>query len=118
MRNTELETKFKIKLEKTSNPKNQFKIQTEVDENDGDYLLSESLLSVEKFEIILPVIKAINTGELNSFGDSKRDDYVMPDECEDLFYDIAPSSEYGGHDLCICSLIYYDENGNSFDVIL
>jgi hypothetical protein len=117
MLENEFEEKFNIKLKKNSK-KNIVSITLEIDENDGDYNEKTSELDIPTFEKLLPVLKAIKSRKFNSIGDNKRDDYIVPEDLEDDWNDIEPSVEYGGHDLCILDLVFYNENGEAFDIKL
>jgi len=117
MKINKLIEKYGIKAKAASKRKNIFEIKTEIDENDGDYLESTTILDISEFELLLPVLRAIESGEFTATGDcSHRDDYTIPEECEDAFYDIDPSGEYGGHDLCIEYINFYDEDGVEYEI--
>jgi len=109
MKIEEIENKFNVSAKKSSKT-NIFVIKTESDTNDGDYIESTSEYDIEDFERILPVLQAISSGEFNSYGDCKRDNYEVSEELEDELYDLLPRSEYGAHDLSITEIVFYDEN--------
>jgi hypothetical protein len=117
MLKNEFENKFGVKSEGFMQ-RDVILITIEMDENDGDYNEKTSELSLEDFEMILPVLKEIESGKFNSIGDCKRDNYEVPVEVEDLWNEICPYGEYGGHDLCIIDLKFIDENGASYIIKL
>lgn len=107
-----------IGLTKLGKRTDEFEIHLEMDMNDGDYVRSCNSMSKEDFIALYPILVAIKNGEYTSTGECKRDDYEVPDDLEDLWFNYIPSSEYGGHNLEITRLTYFDEDGVEYGVSL
>ena len=116
----QLTPKISITLKTIEQPKNLFQVAFELDTNDGDYIYSTSVLTVEEFIEAYPLLEAVNDGTLSGIGEycSDRSSYIIPEELEDIAYDLFPRGEYGGHNLDITSLQYFDADGILFDVQL
>ena len=106
-----------LNLTKNNNTiKDTFRLEIEGDENDGDYKTQVTTFSTfEELKLYLSLISKLGK-EITSTGVQDRDDYTPTEEESDLIYDICPHNEYGMHDLNVQEFVYFDENGDKFDV--
>jgi len=99
----------------SSTIKDTFVLTIEGDENDGDYKTEVTQFGYEELKDYLSLISKIGD-IITCNGDMDRDDYKPTEKEDDQMYDICPYSEYGMHDLNIDSFVYYDTDGEEFDV--
>ncbi len=113
----EMENKFNgLKMKRSKSIKDTFRLTVQGDENDGDYKTEvTSFESYKELEKYLSLISKIGK-EITTIGDMDRDDYELTEEESELMYEICPYSEYGLHSLEVEEFVYFDENGDSFDI--
>lgn len=113
-----------MELKKTK-PKyqNQVHIVTKGEQNDGDYIIETSILTIEEFKILEPHLYELlppATGNRCNFDaeDKRLEEIGAPENIVDLYDCLIelPCGKYGCTDLCYEDIIYFDENGVGYDI--
>ncbi len=113
----DMENRFSgIKMKPSASIKDTFRLTILGDSNDGDYEREVTTFKdYEELSLFLTFISKIGK-EITSIGDLKSDDYKLSDDENDMVYEICPYNEYGMHSLKVDEFVYFDENGDCFDI--
>ena len=107
-----------LTLKPTKPIKNTFRLVIQGDTNDGDYVQETTeWTNFDEFKDYLPLISKIGN-QVTNLGDrmSSKDRAVLTDDEDDQLYEICPYGDYGLTSLEVLEFVYFDENGDSFDV--
>ena len=113
-----LEKDFPFATFREVEEKGVFKICTEADSNDGDYVYNTLLCTSEEFTDYLEVMKLILLGKFTSYGDCENNPIELDDKQYDLMCNLLPNSEHVAKYLEISSIEYIDINGKLWEVSL
>ena len=99
----------------TKSVKDTFVLTIKGDENDADYITAVTEFSYTELKKYLNLLSKIGN-EITSIAEQSRDNYKPSELEQNQIYTVCPYSEYGIHSLEIDSFVYYDKDGEPWDV--